>query len=149
MIKRMTMGDLLNSIMNNTQPKEITFKSLNTNYESDKYYWDDGCKQYRDIRRGPAIVTIGEKIANDVIVEYNVSILTAQEKQYISNVIKPFRDKVTGIIKLPGESNKEYIEIIFKDGSSISFIDLPPFEKNTMYTGMERSHHYILKELEI
>ena len=149
MIKRMTMGDLLNSIMNNTQPKEIVFKDLNTNYESDKYYWVDEYKQYRTVRCEPAIITVSEKIANDTVVEYNVSILTAQQKQYIANIIKPFRDKVTGIIKLPGESNKEYIEIIYKDGSSISFIDLPPFEKNTMYTGMERSHHYILKELEI
>ena len=149
MIKRMTMGDLLNSIKNNTQPKEIVFKNLNKNYESEKFYWVDGCKQYHNVQCEPARIIIGEKVLNDIIVEYNVSILTAQQKQYIANIIKPFRDKVTGIIKLPGESNKEYIEIIYKDGSSISFIDLPPFEKNTMYTGMERSHHYILKELEI
>ena len=149
MIKRMTISDLLNCIKNNTQPKEIVFKNFNKNYESDKFYWVDGCKQYQNVRNEPVMFTIGESIANNMIVEYNVSILTAQQKQYIANIIKPFRDKVTGIIKLPGESNKEYIEIIYKDGSSISFIDLPPFEKNTMYTGMERSHHYILKELEI
>ena len=85
MIKRMTMGDLLNSIMNNTQPKEIVFKDFSNNYESDKYYWVDRCKQYHDVRSEPAMVTIGEKVANDLVVEYNVSILTAKEKQYISN----------------------------------------------------------------
>lgn len=149
MIKRMTMGDLLNCIMNNTQPKEIVFKDFGTNYESDKYYWVDGYKQYRDVRCEPAIVTIGEKIANDTVVEYEVSILTAKEKQYISNIIKPFRNKITAITKLSQESGKEYIEIVFKDNSSISFIDLPPFNKNTMYIDMEKFHRYSLEELEI
>ena len=149
MKKRMMISDLLNCIKNNTQPKEIVFKNFSKNYESDKFYWVDRCKQYQNVRSEPVMFTIGENIANNMIVEYNVSILTAQQKQYIANIIKPFRNQIIAIIKEQQGPDKEYIEIVYKTDSVTSFINLPPFDKNTMYTGMEPYHRYTLEELEI
>jgi len=150
MIKKMTVVNLLNSIINNTQPKEIMIKDFDGNYESEKFYWNDECRQYLNIRCETAGIGISEKTVNNLFVEYKVSVLTNKEKQYLSNIIKPFRNKIIAIIKLPTGSDKEYIEMVFKDyDSSISFIDLPPFDENTLYIGMEESHRYSLEELEL
>ena len=44
-------------------------------------------------------------------------ILTAKEKEYLSNIIKPFRDKVTKIEKFEDsrDRQKKYITIYIKD----------------------------------
>lgn len=70
-------------------------------------------------------------------------ILDDVEKEYLLNIIKPFRDKVEYISKnrnLPGE----YIIIKIVKDSTIVF---PYFKKNTMYKGMEAYKEYTLKEL--
>lgn len=149
MKKRMTIVDLLNSIANNTQPKEIVIEDVSKNCIFDKFYWTEGCKQYINIQCNPAGIKLGEETMN-LVVEYEVSILTDKEKEYLSNIIKPFRDKIVTILKLPTGPNKEYIEMIFKDyDSSMSFIDFPPFDENTMYINMEKFHRYSLEELEL
>lgn len=150
MIKKMTIVDLLVCIMNNTQPKEILIEDLNNSCDSDVFYWMDEYKEYHNKRGETAGVSLSEKTIRDVIVEYEVSILTKKEKQYLSNIIKPFRNKIIAVIKQYTGPDKEYIEIVFEDyDSSVSFIDLPPFDENTMYIGMEASHRYSLKELEL
>ena len=78
-------------------------------------------------------------------------ILASKEKEYLSNVIKPFKHKVKGIRK--GEiydnedkQGKEYITIYIKNDFSIN---LPNFKKNTMYKNMEINKAYTLEELEL
>lgn len=70
-------------------------------------------------------------------------ILDEKEKEYLSNVIRPFRNKVTFIQKY-GNISKEFIKIGIKDDTSTNF---PLFEKGTMYKGMETSKKYTLSEL--
>lgn len=70
-------------------------------------------------------------------------ILDDVEKEYLLNIIKPFKDKVEYICKnsgLPGE----YISINMAKDSSII---LPYFKENTMYKGMKLYKKYTLKEL--
>lgn len=70
-------------------------------------------------------------------------ILDDVEKEYLLNIIKPFKDKVKYICKnssLP----REYISINMAKDSSIL---LPYFKKNTMYKGMKLYKKYTLKEL--
>lgn len=73
-------------------------------------------------------------------------ILNSREKEYLSNVIKPFRDSAINIIKFESyrDRQKEYITIYIKNDFAIN---LPNFEKNTMYKNMEINKAYTLEEL--
>lgn len=73
-------------------------------------------------------------------------ILDAEEKEYLGNVIKPFRDKVTKIKKFENnrDRQKEYITIYIKNDYAIT---LPNFKKNTMYQNIELDKMYTLEEL--
>ncbi len=75
-------------------------------------------------------------------------LLTDSEKDYLSAVIKPFRDKVESIYKevntYPNEG-EEYIVILLKN--EYNDIVLPNFVEGTMYAGMEKCKKYTLKEL--
>ena len=77
-------------------------------------------------------------------------ILTKEEKEYLSAVIKPFRNKVKNIIKFSCAMNSHsYIEIVYDDdtwGKDMAIL-MPPFKKDTMYKNMELGKKYTLKEL--
>ena len=81
------------------------------------------------------------EIENGYIVEKEI--LDDAEKEYLLNVIKPFKDKVKFIRKCNALSGEFiHISIINETG-----IFLPNFKKNTMYEGMETDKKYTLKEL--
>ena len=71
-------------------------------------------------------------------------ILDDIERRYLSNVIKPFIDRIEYIIKNSAYSPIEWITIKYKDGGATP---LPLFEKGTMYKGMEANKRYSLSEL--
>lgn len=75
-------------------------------------------------------------------------ILDKEEREYLSNIIKPFRDNVTDIEKFENyrDRQKEYITIYIKNDFAIN---LPNFKKNTMYKNMEINKAYTLEELEL
>lgn len=75
--------------------------------------------------------------------EENKPILNEEEKEYLSVVIRPFKDKVKYIAKY-GDSRLEFISIKLVGDSAMLF---PYFNKNTMYKGMELEKQYTLKEL--
>lgn len=72
-------------------------------------------------------------------------VLTDEEREYLSAVIKPFRKKVE-YIAIWGDWNgsKQFVHIELYDDDYMNF---PNFEKNTMYKGMEPRKHYSLEEL--
>lgn len=75
-------------------------------------------------------------------------VLDAKEKEYLSAVIRPFKNRVKNIHKV-AFANTEYIRIEILgvcDGVSDS-ISLPLFKKGKMYKGMKRDKKYTLKEL--
>ena len=79
--------------------------------------------------------------------EYKEPILDDAEREYLSAVIKPFRDRVKSISK--HESlEKEWVTITMEKGRLDDF-DLPRFPKGTMYKGMEPNKEYTLKELDL
>lgn len=71
-------------------------------------------------------------------------ILDSKEKEYLSNVIKPFKNKVESIKKYDCAINIESIVILIKNSIPIY---LPNFEKDTMYRNMETYKSYTLEEL--
>ena len=79
--------------------------------------------------------------------EVKKSILDQAEKEYLSNIIKPFRDRVTTVIKF--DSGKyEYIAIRYRSLEEyIGTVRLPAFKKGTMYKGMVEDKAYSLNEL--
>lgn len=83
------------------------------------------------------------EVENGFIVEKEI--LDDAEKEYLLNVIKPFKDKVKYIKKIMNfKGDKIYISIQIKNEPSV---ELPYFYKNTMYKGMEANKEYTLKEL--
>lgn len=73
-------------------------------------------------------------------------ILDIQEKRYLYNIIKPFRNKVVYIIK-KGYDDDEYISIRYTEHGHRASIVFPLFVENSMYKGMEIGREYSLKEL--
>lgn len=69
---------------------------------------------------------------------YNIN-----EKEYLSNLIKPFKNKVK-IIEKTEENELQYLNIYVENDG---YITLPGFEANTMYKGMKSDKEYTLKEL--
>ena len=72
----------------------------------------------------------------------DITMLTEEEKAYITEVIKPFRDKVTGILK--GDNGSEFIRISVENDGAFR---LPYFKKGSMYKNMKTNKKYKLEEL--
>ena len=79
--------------------------------------------------------------------EIKKPILDEIEKEYLSVVVKPFRDRVKSVIKY--ESGiYEYIVIRYRSiEEHIGTVHFPPFKKGTMYNGMKAGKAYSLNEL--
>ena len=75
-------------------------------------------------------------------------ILDSAEKEYLGNFIKPFRNMVYWIAKISG-TGKCFIRIEFNNDGVDDRIDLPLFDENKMYKGMEPNEIYTLEELGI
>ena len=88
---------------------------------------------------------------SDTIVKLPKPVLTEKEKEYLSSIISPFRNRVECISKYDYYRSKyEYIKIKYNEIYDTSFsINLPCFEKGTMYTGMIKDKAYSLNELSL
>ena len=87
--------------------------------------------------------------------EAHKPILDDVEREYLSHIIKPFKNKVI-YIKKNNCKGFELEEILIfygydnSDSDSISgLIELPKFKENTMYNGMKVGRKYTLKELNL
>ena len=81
------------------------------------------------------------------IVKKAKSILDDVEKRYLSNIIKPFRNKVYAIAKYDDGDDNYYIQIMIKQNVYFEYIDFPCFKKGTMYKGMELKEEYTVEQL--
>ena len=117
--------------------------------------------QGRDLKTRKEIATIrrsdewiGERKKVDLLLdwlemEYKESpILDEKEKEYLSAVIRPWRDKVKDIFKT-AYNEYDYIVIEYYDNGYLQVIRMPLFEKGTMYKDMELCREYTLEELEL
>lgn len=86
----------------------------------------------------------------DDLYYYDAEVLDEAEKEYLSNVIRPFKNRVIYVIKhkTSGEES-EYISIGLKSNIINSGEDfyLPYFKSGTMYKGMTLNKRYTLAEL--
>ena len=78
-------------------------------------------------------------------------ILDEVEKRYLSAVIRPFRGRVIGIVKIGSQIQEyQYIRIRIRSiepGPSYENINLPYFHSGIMYKGMKVNKEYTLEEL--
>ena len=84
-------------------------------------------------------------------VEVEEPILDDAERKYLSDVIRPFRDRVNGIYKYNSVlSTYEEIAIDTReDYNSNHMTHLPPFKKSSMYKNMELNKEYTLDDLNL
>ena len=73
-------------------------------------------------------------------------VLDKEEKEYLSAVIKPFRDRIISIAKITVSNNREAILINYTE-SPVRAMRLPDFPKGTMYKDMANGIEYKLEEL--
>lgn len=133
--------------------KDLVLKNNDTIYYKDMFgvncfhkvhFSNNGktIKEYEKIKNIKVIKV--ERTTINVIYETK-EILDDVEKEYLSNVIIPFRDRVEFIRKQTDSRGiREYLEIIMKKERSTY---LPYFKPNTMYKGMELNKEYTLEEL--
>ena len=85
--------------------------------------------------------------------EYKEPILDKEEKEYLSFIIKPFRNRIMDVYKTMYEYEREdyyAIRIRLKpefSGSTYDYLSLPYFRGNTMYKGMQADKNYTLEDL--
>ena len=72
-------------------------------------------------------------------------VLTPKEKDYLNNIIKPFRNSITFIEKKSWNNAYEYLKI--KTYDTVGSLTFPLFEKNTMYKNMNCDVPYTLEDL--
>lgn len=85
---------------------------------------------------------------------YEEPILIKEEREYLSNVIKPYKaEEIDYIMKMCSCTfiNKEFIAICFTnpDVTALGCKLLPYLENNTMFAGMEVDKKYSLEELRL
>ena len=109
----------------------------------------DGLVHWSNVYQG----WVNSGIFNDLLKgEVKISILTEKEKEYLSAVIKPFRDRRVVIKKYEYPQNEHKNECIqisveFYDKTGGETVSLPIFKKGTMYKGLESNKCYTLEDL--
>ena len=107
-------------------------------------YWSDNFHEW--------IVTssLGELLTGEKrITKLPELILDEKEEEYLSNIIKPFKDSVVWIAKYKYDDYDDsyFIQIKLVKNNRSDFISLPCFEGDTMYKGMRINKEYTLAEL--
>ena len=129
-------------MLNIEKYKDIVLKNMN---------W---CKMESDLRKlgCEAHIDCAHTLCEDcketffkwMLEEYESPILDDVEKEYLSDVIRPFRDRVESIAKCTNGGMYQ-IAIYFKDKR---LFVLPVFSReSSMYKGMQTFKYYSLKEL--
>ena len=75
-------------------------------------------------------------------------VLDDVEKEYLSTVIKPFRNRIKYIFKFPcANGDYEAITAVMKGRDYYDSLSFPKFKKGSMYKGMELIKEYSVEEL--
>lgn len=125
---------------------EVLVKDDDGNYSNKKRWRDDSdLKELKDrVNTLGKIIKI-EEPTYQTVYESKVEILDEVEKRYLRGVIRPFRKDIETIRRLYSQTKeKDYIQIRYKDDRPTN---LPYYDRDTMYKGMELNKHYTLEEL--
>ena len=82
------------------------------------------------------------------IVKLPKPVLDDVEKEYLSYVIKPFKNNVKYFFKFPcANGDYEAIAAVMKGRDYYDSLSFPKFKKGSMYKGMELTKQYSIEEL--
>ncbi len=136
--KNVTLEEIARNYFNGSQSSTMNFLR-NASFDSFegtfiiKEIWSDNCVK---LDNGFLI--------NTIILDKVEEILDDKEKEYLSSVIKPYRNKIRYIVKIRCfNDEKEFICIDLCNDSCT----LPSFKKGTMYKNMKVNKEYSLEEL--
>ena len=101
-------------------------------------YWSNALQMWERSRAIEELL-----IGQYEIIKIQKPILDDKEKEYLSAVIKPFRDRVISISKKSANYG-EFIDILIDEAEDIY---LPYFKPGKMYQGMGVNREYTLEEL--
>ena len=101
----------------------------------------DSNKEFKEVLKIERIGTNGWY----TVYEKEPEILDEKEKEYLNNLIKPFKNEVKYITKNAFNDNSYFINISCY--SITNNFCLPNFKKDKMYKNMELEKRYTLKEL--
>lgn len=139
-------GDIV-TYRNGNKRIVISGKLIDENGMGTKYLrsYDDQIKDKNGCRNLD-IVKVERPVKYETVFERKEEILDKTEKEYLANVIRPFRHKIKTIEKTTRicDSSLCYLNILLKNND---MANLPDFKKNSMYKGMEVNKEYTLKEL--
>lgn len=86
-----------------------------------------------------------------VLWERKPELLTEEEKEYLTNLIKPFRNQFRGLEKQHSEETDTYYLVLdvvhCKDKDTDDSVYMPNFEKDSAYKGLKTDKYYTLDEL--
>lgn len=120
----------------NCKGDKCIFNRISCTSDNGKYCWFFNKDLYSD------------KFLDQTIEIEAPEILSKEEKEYLSAVIKPFRDRVTHIKKKAWTTPKrKYIEIEYRENEVIHALCFPDLPNDEMYKGMEDNRPYKLEEL--
>lgn len=129
-----------------TIDKCIYNKKYRLDIDNHEWCWTDEMleptKRKMHFKSLPGNFTGTIKIENGFIIEISKEkreVLNKAEKEYLSEVIRPFKEKVKYII-----NKYAYIEVMMIDWNYITLLNL---KKGTMYKNMEIEKKYTLEEL--
>lgn len=124
-----------------TECNACPFKSANCNL-----YDEDSWVNHKEL--------FSNEFLNQELEINTLDILDEKEKQYLQNVIKPFRNRVKSIAKQNYTNDYDYISISVSypindcfDCFGTDSLFLPIFKSGTMYNNMKVGRKYTLEEL--
>lgn len=106
--------------------------------------------EYNSIKEAKEAVTAFKNLIKEWN-EKNVDVLDEKEKEYLSAVVAPFKNRNVKITKLQS-GDQEFIQVIVDSKYSlinVEHIEFPYFDAGTMYKGMEIDKEYTLEELKL
>lgn len=113
-------------------------KTVHIKPNNDSFYYNYTKEMIAEVKRPTKYETIYKR---------EEPILDDKEKEYLGNVIRPFRNRVICVVKT-NLFRGECISIkVYNDFADINFIEFPYFKANTMYKKMKVDKSYTLEEL--
>ena len=137
-----TYRDNEQAVVVQKETKLIGIKNLTLMYLAD---YDEKLNHKTGKHKGTIndIIKVERPTQYEIVFERKKEILDESEKEYLRNVIRPWRDKVKGIVK-EKLNDKNWISIDFKNDACMDF---PNLDKKEDYKNMEAGKMYTLEEL--
>lgn len=148
-MKKTTILDLINKMAKGEEvPKYI-------NYNGIRYKLNKGVQDYiNESERRNRYFLIYDILGDNKIhklndiVYYREELLDKEEKKYLENVLRPYKNFKITIDKKMINTDEFYLDIeIERNSAIISSLVLPPFAKNTMYKKLTLYRRYNIDDL--